>query len=161
MVPRIVAVALAALSVLVASNARPSATDPTLVVSAASAMRADGRYAVTIDGEFDFPNAVQVGYPLHLVVFQGSRFVRFPIAAAPVTGESSVLDDGQLAMGDISTLLAAGAPAPADVRVVALSPTRAVVSLPAGFAPGAATAQVFATLSDGRVLSNPLALVLP
>src|SRR4029450_763592 len=84
--PRAAAAVLAALGGLATGTARPSATGPTLVVSAVTGMRADGRVAVTVEGTFDFPNAVQVGYPLQLVVFQGTRFVRFPIGEAPGGG---------------------------------------------------------------------------
>lgn len=159
--PRAAAAVLAALVVLGTTTARPSATSPTLVVSAASGMRADGRVAVTVEGAFDFPNAIQVGYPLQLVVFQDTSFVRFPIAGAPQVGQSSLLADGRLDSDDVPGLLAAGSPAPADVRIVSLSSTHAVLALPAGFHAGAATVQAFAVLSDGRVLSNPLVLVLP
>jgi hypothetical protein len=160
MTSRVAAASLATLVLLAAAIARPSATSPTLVVSAARAIRADGRYAVTVEGAFDFPNAVQVGYPLQLVVFQGTRFVRFPIGEAPRAGQADVLTDG-LSLGDLPALVAAGGPAPADVRIVSLSATNAVLSLPPDFAPGVATAQLFTILSDGSVLSNPLALVLP
>jgi hypothetical protein len=129
------------------------------VVSAASAIRAEGRYAVTIEGTFDFLNAVQVGYPLELVVFQGTTFVDFPITGGARTG-LDLLADG-LDLTDLSGFLVAGSPAAAEVRIVSLAPTRAVMTLPASFTPGAATAQVFTVLPDGRVLSNPLALVLP
>src|SRR5262249_55308467 len=147
--------------VLSTTSARPSATSPTLVVSAASGMRADGRVAVTVEGAFDFPNAVQVGYPLQLVVFQGTSFVRFPITGAAQIVQSSLLADGSLDADGVPGLLAAGSSATADVRIVSLSSTRAVLALPASFTPGAATVQAFTVLPDGRVLSNPLALVLP
>lgn len=150
-----------ALMLLGAMPAWPSATSPTLVVSAASATRADGRLAVTIEGTFDFANAVQVGYPLQLVVFQGTRFVRFAIGDTPRTGTTPLLADGQLALGELPAFLAAGDPAPPDVRIVTLTATHALVSLPADFAAGVATAQVFTVLPEEPVLSNPLALVLP
>jgi hypothetical protein len=159
--PRAAAAVLAALVVLATATARPSATSPTLVVSAVNGMRADGRVAVTVEGTFDFPNAVQVGYPLQLVVFQGTGFVRFPIGGTPQAGQSSLLADGRIDPGDVPGLLAAGSPTPADVRIVSLSSARAVLALPGDFQAGAATVQAFADLADGRVLSNPLALVLP
>jgi len=105
--------------------------------------------------------AVQVGYPLQLIVFQDTSFVRFPITGTPQVGQSSLLADGRLDPDDVPGLLAAGSPAPGDVRIVSLSSTRAVLTLPANFNPGAATVQAFAVLADGRVLSNPLLLVLP
>jgi len=161
MITRVVSAILAALFVFGPTAARPSATSPTLVVSAASAIGADGRYAVTIEGTFDFLNAVQVGYPLELVVFQGTTFVDFPIAGPVRTGQTSLLPDGRLHMADLSAFGGAGGPAPADVRIVSLAPTSAVVTLPATFTAGTATAQVFTVLPDGSVLSNPLALALP
>ena len=150
-----------ALLLLGALPAWPSATSPTLAVSAASATRADGRLAVTIEGTFDFANAVQVGYPLQLVVFQGTRFVRFGIGDTPRTGTTSLLADGQLTLGELPPFLGAGDPAPPDVRIVTFTATRALVSLPADFIAGAATAQVFTVLPEEPVLSNPLVLVLP
>jgi hypothetical protein len=152
---------LAFVLVLAAATAWASATSPTLIVSAARAVHADGRHAVTIEGTFDFANAVQVGYPLQLVVFQGTRFVRYPAAGAPRTGDTALLADGRLDAAELPAFLAAGAPATADVRVVTLTATSALVALPADFAPGTATAQVFTVLPEEPVLSNPLALVLP
>lgn len=146
--------------VLAAATAWASATSPTLIVSGARAVRADGRHAVTIEGTFDFANAVQVGYPLQLVVFQGTRFVRYPAAGAPRTGDTPLLADGRLDAAELPAFLAAGEPATADVRVVTLTATSALVALPAEFAPGTATAQVFTVLPEEPVLSNPLALVL-
>jgi len=154
---RFLAVAL----VLAAATAWASATSPTLIVSAARALRAESRHAVTIEGTFDFANAVQVGYPLQLVVFQGTRFVRYPATGTPRTGETALLADGRLDAAELPAFLAAGAPAPADVRLVTLTETSALVALPASFTAGTATAQVFTVLPEEPVLSNPLALVLP
>ena len=156
---RFLAIVLAPL--VAAATAWASATSPTLIVSAARAVAADGRRSVTIEGTFDFENAVQVGYPLQLVVFQGTRFVRFPAVGVPQTGETSLLADGRLDAAELPALLAAGAPAGSDVRVVTLTATSALVALPAGFTAGAATAQVFTVLPEEPVLSNPLVLVLP
>ena len=137
------------------------ATAPVLVLSAASGAVAGGARTVVLEGAFDFPNAVQVGYPLHILVFQGARFARYPVAGAAVVGESPVLGDGLLAEGELPVLLAAGAPAPPGVRLVTLRLDRATVTLPAEFTAGPATAVVFAVLPEGNVLSNPIGLVLP
>lgn len=51
-------------------------TSPTLVLSSARGEAAGGGRAAALEGSFDFPNAVQVGYPLHVVVFQGATFAR-------------------------------------------------------------------------------------
>jgi hypothetical protein len=158
---RSAAALLAALALWPPPPAWPSATSPTLVVSAASATRAEGRIAVSIEGTFDFLNALQVGYPLQLVVFQGTRFVRFAVGDSAHTGTAPVLADGGLVTGELPALLGAGSPAASDVRIVTLAPTRALVSLPAEFTAGTATVQLFTVLAEEPVLSNPLALVLP
>ncbi len=138
-----------------------SATSPTLVLSAGQAVQAEGRYTVTIEGTFDFANAVQVGYPLQIVLFQGTRFVRFPLGGTPLTGVAAVLADGRLNASELPALLAAGSPASSEVRLLALTAKTAVLAIPAEFARGAATVQTVALLAEHPVLSNPLALVLP
>jgi len=65
-----------------------SGTSPALVLSAAIGSAAGSQRAVTLDGSLDFANAVQVAYPLSLVVFQGSRFVRYRLPGAVVAGTS-------------------------------------------------------------------------
>ena len=137
------------------------ATSPTLVVSLASGMAVDGARVVSVAGDFDFPNAVQTGYPLQLMVFQGTRFVRYPAAGAPATGDSPLLADGALDEADLPSVLAAGTAAPAGVRIITFTAQEARLALPSTFVPGAATAVVFTILADGSVLSNPLAFVLP
>ena len=104
---------------------------------------------------------MQVGYPLQLVVFQGTRFVRFPLGEPARTGQTTLLADGRLDATELAGFLAAGVSATPDVRLVSLTASRALVTLPADFVPGAATAQVFTVLPEEPVLSNPLALVLP
>lgn len=158
---RIVAAAIVAAAIVRPAPLRAGATSPKLVVSAATAVVGDGRRTVVIDAAYDFPNAVQVGYPLQLVVFQGSRFVRYPIGGAPVTGTSALLADGALDAADAAPLLAAGAPAPVDVRILTLTSTEARVALPAEFTAGPATVALYTILADGTTLSNPLGLVLP
>jgi hypothetical protein len=87
----------------------------------------------------------------------GSRLALGPV---PPVASRSLLADGQLVLGGLPTFLAAGDPAPPDVRIVTLTATHALVSLPADVAAGVATAQVFIVLPEEPVLSNPLALVL-
>lgn len=161
MIRRTALLGLAAALLAAAARVHAGATSPKLVVSAASAMLGEGRRTVVIDASYDFQNAVQVGYPLQLVVFQGTRFARYPIGGTPATGTSALLADGTLDAADTTPLLSAGAPAPADVRIVSLTPTEARVALPAEFAAGAANVLLYAILADGTTLSNPLALVLP
>src|SRR5262245_45117995 len=136
-------------------------TSPTLVVMAATGSVAPAGRSLAISGEFDFPNAVQVGYPLSLVVFQGTTFVRYPAAGAPVEGTSPLLADGVLADGEIGAFVTAGAPAAASVRVLSITSGGMRVVLPAGFEPGPATVLLIATIPEGAVLSNAVEVVLP
>jgi len=145
-------------------SARPAgaaATSPTLLVSRASATAILGKRTVTFEGVFDFENALQVAYPLHLVVFQGARFVRYPVAGPAVAGTSALLADGTLALGELPALLVEGATAAGGVRLVTLTPTGGTVTLPDDFVAGAATAVLFTVLPEENVISNPLTFVLP
>jgi hypothetical protein len=136
-------------------------TSPTLLLSTATATSAGGGHAVAFTGSFDFPNTVQPGYPLHLVVSQGTRFVRYPILGPAVAGTSTVLADGLLVDTELPALLAAGAPAPATVRVLTVTATDLRVILPPGFGSGPTRAVLFTILPDGPVVSNPIDFVVP
>jgi hypothetical protein len=136
-------------------------TSPTLVLSAAQGEAATAGRAAAFEGSFDFPNAVQVGYPLNLVVFQGTTFVRYPAAGAPVTGTSTALGDGVLAESELAALLGNGGPVTASVRVVTMTPSAIRVTLPATFGAGLTTGVLFTILSDGSVLSNAIDFDLP
>lgn len=137
------------------------ATSPTLVLGVAEGEALDGARAARFEGSFDFPNAIQVGYPLQLVVFQGTRFVRVPLVGTPRTGESPALADGTLAEGELTALLAAGAPTAAGVRIVTVTDRELRVTLPASFTAGPTRAILFAVLPEHPVLSNPIDFVLP
>lgn len=155
---------LALLVGFLAVGTRPAhsgATRPRPILSAASAVAVDGRRTVVLEGDFEFPNAVQVGYPLDIVVFQGTRFVRYRVAATSVGGTSDLLADGVLAASEIPAFLTVGNPAPPDVRIVTLTNSAIRVVLPADFTAGTATAVLFAVLTNDTSLSNPISLVLP
>lgn len=144
-----------------APGARAGFTSPPLVLSSASGAEGAGQRAIALRGTFDFENAIQLGYPISLLVFQGETFVRFPLAAAPIAGSSSTLADGVLAEAEIDALLATGSPAPAGVRIVDLEPETIHATLPLTFTTGPATAIIIAVLTDGSVLSNPITFTLP
>src|SRR5439155_965592 len=74
--------------------------------------------SVALEGSFDFANAVQVAYPLNLVVFQGSRFVRYRVPGAAVAGDSPELADGQLTADELDAFGQEGSAAAAAVRIV-------------------------------------------
>jgi hypothetical protein len=142
-------------------NCRAAATSPTLLLSRVAAQAVLGKRTLTFEGLFDFENALQVAYPLHLVVFQGSRFVRYPVVGGAVTGDSALLADGVLALGELPALLSQGTPAPNGVRLVTLTPSGGVVTLPDDLVAGDATAVLFTVLPEENVLSNPVTFVLP
>src|SRR5262245_9732323 len=88
-----------------ATTAFAGFTSPTLLLSTATGTVANGGRMVALTGTFDFPDTVQPGYPLNLVVSQGTRFVRYPILGQPVSGTSGTLSDGLLADAELGTLL--------------------------------------------------------
>lgn len=143
------------------SIARAGFTSPPLVLSEARVAEGGGQRAVFLRGTFDFENAVQLGYPISLLVFQGATFVRFPLSGTAVVGTSSLLADGDLLDTEVDAVLAAGSPAPAGVRIVGLEPETIRATLPLTFTGGSATAIVIAVLTDGTVLSNPITFTLP
>ena len=150
-----------ALAAVAPAGLRASGTSPALVLSAAAGAAAGGQRSVTLDGSFDFANAVQTAYPLSLVVFQGSRFVRYRLPGAVVAGDSPELADGQLSANELDAFGQEGSVAAAGVRVVTLVTDRIRVALPAGFTAGPTTAILYAILPDSNVLSNPIDFTLP
>lgn len=144
-----------------ASLAHAGFTSPTLVLSAAHGEAGSVGRGAAFEGSFDFPNALEVGYPLSLVVFQGATFARYPAAAPPITGTSATLADGSLSDAELPALDGAGAPAAANVRIVTMTPSALRVTLPATFTSGPAAAVLYTMLSDGNVVSNVIPFDLP
>lgn len=150
-----------AMTTALAPRVHAGATTPQLLMTAAAGTANGAARSAVVDGNFDFANALEVGYPIDLLVFQGSTFARFPFAGTPVSGTSPELADGVFVDTEISALLGEGAAAAPEVRIVTLVPDRIRVTLPASFAAGATTAVVFGILTDGTVLSNAVTFVLP
>lgn len=161
MLRSVLAVLLLTFAAMPPRLAESAATSPTLALSAVDVAAVDGKRTLTFAGVFDFENALQVAYPLHLVVFRGTRFVRYPVVGPAVVGDSSRLADGVLSLGELNGFLGEGTPAPAGVRLVTLTPTGGVVTLPADLGSGSATAILFTVLPEEPVRSNPLTFVLP
>lgn len=138
-----------------------AATTPTLVLTTAAPAAVGEARAVAFEGTFDFPNALEVGYPLALIIFQGTHFVRYPLTGPAHMGESRAAVSGQLDADDVPTLDLQGVEAPADVRIVTFVPDRLRVTLPATFTAGSATAVLYASVPHGTVVSNPIIFVLP
>jgi hypothetical protein len=154
--------ALVTLLVLgVAVPARAGFTTPDLVLASASGAEVSGVRTVAVTGAFDFPNTVQADYALEVVVFQGTRFARYPVTGAAVAGDSAALADGTLAAGELSAFLHDGAAADAEVRILSITAGGIRVRLPAAFTAGSATALLFAVLNDGNVFSNAILFQLP
>jgi len=153
----LVAMLAAAIPVMV----QAAGTTPNLVLATAEGAVADGARSVVLSGDLDYPNAVQVGYPVDLVVFQGTRFVRYRVGGPVVTGTSSKLAAGQLLDSELPDFLLDGTPAPAGVRIITLRFDAARVALPSTFTAGPTTAVVFTLLPDGSMVSNPIRFTLP
>jgi hypothetical protein len=143
----------------VAGHAHAGATSPTLVLGSAEPAAVDGARAVTFEATFDFDNAVQTGYGLQLIVFQGVRFVRYPFAGAPAGGQSAALADGTLAEDEVPAVVGAGTPVAA--RIVSITPRSVRVVIPTDLPAGATTAILAAVLPEHPVVSNPIGFVLP
>src|SRR5205814_552414 len=75
-----------------------AATKPTLVIASGAGESTGDARAAVFEVSFDFLNAVQVAYPLNLVVFQGTHFVRYPASGPAVTGDSAALAAALLGM---------------------------------------------------------------
>lgn len=150
----------AAVLLLAAGQAQAAGTDPTLALTSAEAAANDGAVLVRLHGSLQFEDLLQFDFPAGVVIHQGTRFARVPIAGPPVSGSAPSLAGG-LAPGELFGLLDVGAPAPAPARLVALTPTTLTVVLPPGFDPGAATAVLYAVLEGDPFLSNPITVTLP
>jgi hypothetical protein len=161
--PRLLLILTIAAALAVPRGLRAGATSPTLVVSSATAAAVNGVRSVALEGMFDFDNAVQTGYALQFLVFQGTTFVRFPVADPPRTGTSPLVADGDVTEGDFASLAGAGQAAPAETRIVSLTSRSARLVLPPSFTAGPATVMIATILpnDDDAVLSNPLPFVLP
>ena len=151
----------ALLSLAVATGAWAGATSPTLVLATGRPVGAAPPYGVRLTGTFDFENVLQLEVPIELVVFQGSRFVRFPLGGDPLEGTTAAVADGILSQSDLPALDAASSPVGDGARVTALGPTAVGVALPSVFGPGPVTAIVVARLVEETVFSNPIQVVLP
>ncbi|HEV7730940.1 MAG TPA: hypothetical protein VGR62_02215 [Candidatus Binatia bacterium] len=142
-----------------AAQAHAGATSPTLVIGSAAAVAVGGVRTVVFEASLDFENAVQTGYGLQLIVFQGTRFVRYPLSGAPAAGQSAALADGSLAENEVAAVLAAGTPTAG--RIVSITPRSLRVVVPADVPAGATTAILAAVLPEHPVVSNPIGFVLP
>jgi len=109
---------------------------------------------------FGFDDVVQVTYPLSLVLYHDSSFVRYPIGSTAESGTLAQLSDG-LAISEIAALESAGSPE-ASGEILRLEPSRLVVSVPASLAnAGTITAQLYVVLpGEGSFISNAVTVAI-
>ncbi len=115
-------------------------TEPQLALMRVTVERSStGTVSLHLEGSFSLADAVQLDFPLGILVQQGALTARFDLA------------------GNVFTSVGGGpeqsAPGPGVVGVAA----RAIVLvLPPGFSTGSATAQVVGTYDDHALASNRL-----
>ena len=148
-------------------------TSPKFAILGVTSLVADGARSVTIlagdlavrMGDFDFPNTVQGGTTLHVVLWQGTSFVRYPLHAAPMSGTSTTLADDAVADVEVATLLGEGGPAPSGTQIISLSATSLTVTLPASFTAGSCHAQLVTLFNEAGgangIVSNVVPFTLP
>jgi hypothetical protein len=140
-------------------------TSPQLALTSAVGVVVDGGRSVVLQaGDLDFPNTVQGGTALHVILSQGNAFVRYPLHGAAVVGTSTTLADHQVDDVEADIIVGEGSAAPAGVRIVALSATSLTIALPASFTPGSCYAQLLSvglTPAQHAVVSNVVPFTLP
>jgi hypothetical protein len=149
-----VAIVGSALALLtIATFVRAGSTDPVLVIGQASASGGSPSRVVDLLGSWGFDDALQIDYPLSIVVSQGSSFVRYRFGEQAVSGTFAGLADG-LSLGEIAALESAGSP-DAGASITRLALHEMTLSLPAIFAPGDLSVVAYVTLpGEGTFLSN-------
>ena len=141
--------------------ARASGTRPVLFASATDAFAsASGVRSVTVTGEYSFDDRLQFGFPVGVIVYQGTRFAVFDASGAATAGTSAAVADG-VDDKDVADVLAAGTPAAAPAGLLQLRPDSMTVTLPPGFTAGAASVVLYAQQDDKSFASNVLSVVLP
>ena len=141
------------------SAALAGATDPTLAIGRFIVRPVAAATAADVTGVFGFDDALQVSYPLTLVVYQGTFFVRFPVGGTAESGNFAGLPDG-LAVSEIASLEGAGTPE-SGAEMLALEPNRIQVSLPPSFFDGTVTAVLYVELpEEGGFTSNAVSTTL-
>jgi hypothetical protein len=150
------AIALVIVGVLT-SNSRSGATDPVLAVGRLFVQPVGDAAIADLTGTFAFDDTLQVAFPLNLVVYQGTTFVRLPIGGQVKVGDYPGLADG-LSVAEITALEAAGLPS-GDSEILRVEPNRLQASLPDIFVDGIITALVYVELPDeGGFTSNSVSV---
>lgn len=144
---------LAAAFLAFATKASAGSTDPVLVIGEAHASGGSPARLVDLLGSWGFDDALQLDYPLSIVVSQGSTFVRYAFGEAPVSGTFAGLADG-LSISEIPALEATGSPA-AGAAMSRLSLHEMTLAVPPVFAAGNLDVVLYVSLpGEGTFLSN-------
>lgn len=152
---------LAAFLTLLPVSVRAVGTDPTLALTSVRVLSAaDGSRSLSITGTFGFEDQVQFSFPLGVIVYRGTSFVRSEFSGQPYQGVASSLANG-IQTTDVAGILASGSPAPAPAKLLDVSSDRVSLALPAGFGSGSATVVVYSVFEGEAFLSNTLTVTLP
>ncbi len=156
---RYAALWVAALAILgiEASPCLAGATDPVLAIGRFTAAPVGSGTLVDLTGAFGFDDTLQVDFPLNIVVYQGTTFVRLPVGGQPQVGNFAGLADG-LAVSEIAELESAGQNS-AEAELLRIEPNRLHASLADLFIDGILTAIVYVELPDeGGFTSNAVSV---
>ncbi len=141
------------------AGARAGSFEPVLAIGQVVARHAGQSALVEVTGNFGFDDALQIEFPLNLVVYQGKEFVRYPLGGEPISGTFVPLPSG-LQARQIPHLEAKGE-FESEAEIIRLEPNRITVSLPPKFEDGSITAILYVVgPSQGAFLSNPVSTTL-
>jgi hypothetical protein len=135
--------AVAVLLLMMSTRLQAAFTEPRLALMRVTAYRStSGTNTLTLEGSFSYADTVQLALPLNVVVTQGQLTARFDLAGNVFTSTGGPEEPG------------------AGPGVISFAPREIVLVLPAGFAPGTATAQVVANYERQPISSNRLSFTL-
>ncbi len=140
-------------------EARAGSFEPILAIGQVVARHAGESALVEVTGNFGFDDALQVDFPINLIVYQGKEFVRYTLGGEPSSGSFIPLQSG-LAARQIPHL-EANSEFEAEAEIVRLEPNRLLVSLPPKFEDGSITAVLYIVDPTlGPFLSNTVSTTL-
>ncbi len=141
------------------AEARAGSFEPILAIGQVVAQHAGQSALVEVTGNFGFDDALQVDFPVNLIVYQGKEFVRYPLGGEPSSGTFIPLQSG-LEARQIPYLEANSEFEP-EAEIVRLEPKRLLVSLPPKFEDGLITAILYVIDPiQGPFLSNSVSATL-
>jgi hypothetical protein len=157
----LIGAALVARAAIAPPAGNAAGTDPTMAMDSAEGFAAaNGTRAVLASGAFSFDDLMQFSFPTGLIVTQGSNFARYDLNGEARSGSSAAVADGVSAL-EIPGLLAAGSPASAPAALQKAQPGSILVTLPASFTAGTATAIFYTVIGGDPFVSNAVNVVLP